>query len=286
MEISIEQGTVEWKTYRKTKVTASEVSIILGESPYKTALQLFNEKQNDFPDEIGFQLQKGQSIEPIARRIFENEVGAMFPPKVFVSDSVPFLMASLDGYNSERNELLEVKFQGRKIHLSGEIPRHYMLQMQCQLYVSEASCGWFVSYNKDVIDDPYRCQRVEHNRSMQLEIVKAAKKFYDNLMGGFPPEPCERDIHNIDEDTFLAAKIVEYNKTKVIIDHHEKVLEDLKKEIAECLDQEKISKAKFRDTTLTKVFKQGSISYSKIPEIKGMDLEKYRGKPTVYWTIK
>lgn len=36
---------------------------------------------------------------------------------------------------------------------------------------------------------------------------------------------------------------------------------------------------------LQKILKKGTVEYKKIPELKGVDLEKYRRDPTEYWKI-
>lgn len=37
---------------------------------------------------------------------------------------------------------------------------------------------------------------------------------------------------------------------------------------------------------LTKVVRKGSVAYAKIPELKGVDLEHYRGNASEYWSFK
>jgi len=37
---------------------------------------------------------------------------------------------------------------------------------------------------------------------------------------------------------------------------------------------------------VTKVVKKGNVNYKNIPQLKGVDLEEYRGKSSEYWTIK
>ena len=38
--------------------------------------------------------------------------------------------------------------------------------------------------------------------------------------------------------------------------------------------------------TVTQVTRQGSIDYTKVPALKGLDLESYRKKPSTYWMVK
>ena len=36
---------------------------------------------------------------------------------------------------------------------------------------------------------------------------------------------------------------------------------------------------------LTKVERKGNVQYAKVPELKGVDLEPYRGKPSSFWKL-
>ena len=38
--------------------------------------------------------------------------------------------------------------------------------------------------------------------------------------------------------------------------------------------------------TLVKSVRQGNVNYKAIPELAGVDLEKYRGAPSEVWTLK
>ena len=71
---SLEQGSAEWLTLRKSKICASEAAIILGISPWKTPFQLWEEKTGR--KESGFSsiaMQYGTDMEPKIREWFENK---------------------------------------------------------------------------------------------------------------------------------------------------------------------------------------------------------------------
>ena len=107
------QGSPEWLAFRKTKVTATDASAILGLNPWKTRLQLYHEKlSNDPPKPCNEAMQRGNDLEPIARDLFKIKTGHKMEPRVVVKD---WAMASLDGINAW-NEILEIKCPGEKVH--------------------------------------------------------------------------------------------------------------------------------------------------------------------------
>lgn len=59
-------------------------------------------------------------------------------------------------------------------------------------------------------------------------------------------------------------------------------IEDLKKDI---FAKAKGGKDKIGQLTVTNIERKGAVDYKKIPELKGLDLEQYRKKPTNFWKI-
>ena len=59
-------------------------------------------------------------------------------------------------------------------------------------------------------------------------------------------------------------------------------IEDLKKDI---LERAQGGKDKIGQLTVSKIERKGAVDYKKIPELKGVDLEQFRKKPTNFWKI-
>lgn len=131
--IDMEQGSPEWLALRKTKITATDASVIMGANPWKTKSQLYQEKLSDDPPKPpNARMQRGVVLEPIARALFCFKTGHHMIPKVIVRG---WAMASLDGIN-DRDEILEIKCPGEKDHslaMRGQIPEHYFPQLQHQM---------------------------------------------------------------------------------------------------------------------------------------------------------
>lgn len=149
--IDVAQGTPEWIAMRYDHVTATDVPVILGVSWYKTAESLLKLKANKIEehfDEATLQrFEKGHRAEDTARRILTDY---HFRPMVLVSKKIPHLWASLDGFDIEKNIILECKWTGNKTKIrdakKGGIAKDHFLQMQAQLIVSGAHyCVYYIT---------------------------------------------------------------------------------------------------------------------------------------------
>jgi putative phage-type endonuclease len=139
--IDVQQGSFEWLDIRKKHVCASDASIIMGMSPWRTRQELLEEKKGlREVQEINFPMQRGMLLEPQARVLAENLFDNVFIPGVYVSEEYPFMLASYDGISLDEKIILEIKCPGKKAHSDakkGQIPAYYKPQLQHQIAV----CG-------------------------------------------------------------------------------------------------------------------------------------------------
>jgi len=151
--INVSQRSPEWHAWRAQGVTASEAAIILGRSPYKTPWRLWAERTGvTAPEDLSNNpfVQRGIQFEDQARQGFEERHGTILLPLCAESSEHPVLRASFDGL-SDDNEPVELKVPSDKTYqlvaTQGEQSLAYQLywvQLQAQLYVTDASRGWLV----------------------------------------------------------------------------------------------------------------------------------------------
>ena len=114
------QGSQEWLDVRSKYGMASEVSALLGVSKWdpKTPLALWNIKNGITKVEVNYAMEHGNKYEDEARNMFEDDMGAKYPPVVVLDNSMVIpnkdedivpMGASLDGYREEDNTILEIK---------------------------------------------------------------------------------------------------------------------------------------------------------------------------------
>lgn len=146
--VELDQGSHEWISLRKSKITATDAPIIIGASKWKTRSQLLYEKLDPFfSTKVNDRMKRGIELEPIARNVFTVMTGIHVEPKVFVKD---WAMASLDGISEDGKVIVEIKCPGFSDHSlakNGVVPRHYYPQLQHQLFVCDVYKAFYFSFD-------------------------------------------------------------------------------------------------------------------------------------------
>ncbi len=276
--IDIEQGTDEWLDLRKTKITATDASVIMGASHWKTRIQLYHEKlsqeNNTFVNE---RMQRGINLEPIARDLFTLQTGIFVQPKVVVKD---WAMASLDGISACGKYIVEIKCPGSKDHaiaLQGKVPDHYYPQLQHQMYVCGVQFAYYFSFDGvdgvlvELVRDPYYLEKM----------IDEEKKFYECLINKIPPEHSESDYIERNDDLWKQCasswKLVNDSMKEL-----EKEEEELRKQLIFLSGE---SNTKGSGISLCQIQRKGNVDYAKIPQLKGIDLDQYRKSSSNSWRI-
>ncbi len=275
----LEQGTAEWLSLRTTKITATDAAVIIGASHWKTRIQLYNEKISDTPITtfVNTRMKRGTDLEPIARQLFCIQNGIEVYPRVVTRE---WAMASLDGMSDDGKYIVEIKCPGEKDHvlaLNGKVPDHYYPQLQHQLYVTGLQSIFYYSF--DGTDGVTIV--VKRDDAYIEKMVEEEKKFYECLINKTPPEPCENDyIERNDELWNQCAS--QWKFVSEQIKSLEKEEEHLRKQLIFLAAD---SNVKGGGIGLCKIQRKGSVDYGKIPELRGVDLEIYRKSPIDTWRI-
>lgn len=280
--LKLTQGSEEWLEWRKTGLGASDAPIIMEESPWKTPYELWLEKTGKKePVKANKWQLRGLDLEEAARRCYIKKTGNAVFPLCAQHEQYPWLLASFDGIDFAGNLIVEIKCAGGIDHheaLAGRIPKKYYPQLQHQMLVAGVDiCHYFSFDGEDgvIVECPA-------NPKYQEELLKKLQEFWGLVQNDIAPE-AEEDAHiYIDHDEFKAA-----------------AAEWIACRRALTAAQEKESKAKAKLLDLTddgncfgggvkcsKFKRKGSIDYKKIPELKGVDIDKYRGKDVYYWVVK
>lgn len=186
LTINIEQQTDEWRQWRQSKIGSSDIPAIMDVSPWKHSYILWREKL-DMSDNrtLTRAMQRGIDLELDARKAFEQEKGIAMPPRVIQSIEKPWMISSLDGYNFDRKEILEIKCPGSKclkMAKNKEIPIYYIYQMQHQLYMTGFDRCYYYCYDgeKGITIE------VLPDQSIIKSIVEKATIFHDALVNMEP----------------------------------------------------------------------------------------------------
>jgi putative phage-type endonuclease len=281
-KIEVEQGSPEWLSWRKTVITATDASIIMGNNPWDTPYKCWQKKLGLIEEKASNEaMERGKRLEPEARAMFIERHGIDMKPMVVESTEFDFLGASLDGISDGEGLLLEIKCGGAKLHdmaAKGEIPAYYQDQMQHQLLVTGADKCFYYSYNGtdgiciDVLPDP----------EFKAKFMPKAREFWKCVALNEPPALQDADYKDMSENPIWEMNAMEYRKINEEIKGLEEVKESLRKELINlCQDQSCLGDG----IKIMKTSVRGRVDYDVIPELKGIDLDKYRKSSTTTWKI-
>lgn len=186
------QGSEEWKNLRLSKITGTDAAILTGSNRWKTKLELWEQKLGlREPDKVNEKMKRGSDLEEPARLLLNELIGIEFKPTVGISNTYPYMMASLDGLSSCGRYMCEIKCTGIEKHIesiSGIIPEYYQDQMQHCLAVTGCEICYYFSYRPEYLDQPYAIIEVYPEKQKQQEIIDKGQEFYIQMCRMDPPE--------------------------------------------------------------------------------------------------
>lgn len=281
----MKQGSKEWLAHRKNYIGASDAPVIMGCSPWRTPYQLWEEK-------LG--LSKGQQENDAMRYGKMKEAEAIRAYEVYTGNIVStdendtlvyhsekkFMMCSLDAISLENRIPVEVKNPNIDDHneaKSGKVPEKYYPQVQHQLACLDFNLLHYFSYrNGDLA-----LVEVERNQSYIDTLIAEESKFWDKVLNFDIPELTDRDYVSFDDEEWVQLARKWGNVTEQLA-----LFEKKEKEYRAAL----ITRAAGRNAIgcgvcLTKIVRKGSVDYKQVPELIGVDLDKYRKEPCESWRL-
>jgi len=278
------QNTEPWYLARKSRIGASDVPIILGLSRFKTAFELWEQKLGLSEDKTSeFATSRGRNLEGIAREHYELHTGIKMIPTVFFHKDFNYFMASLDGWSEEKKLVLEVKNPGKEDHETardGKVPLHYMAQIQFQMFVADTDKAHYWSFD----GQDGHLVHVQADEKYILEtILPAAHAFKHMIDTKNPPALTEKDYKNF-QNPGLIELLGSYSTKLIELKEKKSEVDKMKEEIFSLAFSEH-PRIQIGNVKIVSSFRKGHVDYGKIPEIKGVDLEKYRKKSTAFRAI-
>jgi putative phage-type endonuclease len=285
MRHKIEQGSEAWHQLRSQKIGASDAASIMGVCPYgKTAYQLWEEKTGIAKrPESNSAMRRGSALEEEARRLFIEQTGIYVEPAVCTSDAegYDFMMASYDGLSLCGEIAVEIKCPKREFHdmaRHGEVPAGYIPQLQHQIFVNNIKKMFYASYNGEnliIIE-------VKRDDIYIKTLLEQEKSFYEHLSSFEPPalQPNDYTTRVDDEWVRTASNCIVYAAK---MKEFEELYEAERLKLIELAQGENCVGGGLR---LSRSIVKGRIDYKKIPELKGVNLEKYRNERAIKYTIK
>lgn len=292
MTIPQDQSSQEWLNWRREKIGASDIAIIMGESPWCTPYVLWKRKLGFTPEQAqNPAMERGKQLEGHVRELVNAQRGADFQPIVLAHAELEWAVASLDGFDEKSSEILEIKCPSKKTHeeaRSGKVPRHYFLQIQWQLFVADLETCHYVSY---LADDDIVSLKVERDDELLVDsILPAAAEFYQHLVTMTEPARQEGEHIAIETREFEEAA-EEYKQAeenyKLWADKKEKA----RQKLISCTDDSNCVGCGLK---LTRCSREGNVDWKRLwkeltefaPELaERFSLEDYRQQQIGFWKI-
>ena len=277
--VKLEQSTPEWLEWRKTGFSASEAPAVMGESKYfpKTPYQLYQVQTGQKEVFYSKAMQDGHKFEARAIELASEELKIKFKHDVLGSRGR--YLASFDALSDDQ-DVLEVKTTTYDSDLWNNGAQIYKWQLTHQAYVAGVESVFLAVYAKD--KDVIKVQEIHIDPKWTEQLI-AAWEQYGEAMDNFEPPALTKNDYIENESEEWAELAKEYSSLKETKAGIESRLKELKESLTGLADG---SPTKGGGVTVYPVTRKGNVQYKKIPELKGVDLDQYRAKPSTYWGIK
>lgn len=182
----------EWLELRKAGIGGSDASVVCGINRYKTPIELWMEKTNNFPpQEAGESAYWGTQLESLVREEFTKRTGieVNLINQLLQSEEYPFMQANLDGICNDPiygDCIFEAKNASafKANEWEDAIPDEYMLQVQHYMSVT----GYKATYIAVLIGgNTFRWRLIERDEELISMLIQLEETFWGYVQNGTPP---------------------------------------------------------------------------------------------------
>jgi putative phage-type endonuclease len=273
----LQQNTPEWLRWRLEGIGSSDAPVIMGEAAFKTRRLLWAIKTGRARGFAGNAAsRRGHALEQAARSAYERELGIQMEPLCLVHERWEWMRASLDGLSFDGSTVLEIKcplsVRDHNAAQQGRVPSHYYGQLQHQLEVSGAAEAHYWSFDGRV----GRLVRVRPDRDYMKRLVDEEGEFWRRVKQDRWPE---LDDHELDmsSDPRWCSVALQYRQARAHLD----AATAQERKLRVILDRIASARRTFGcGVEVLKSFRRGTVDYAVIPQLSGVDLDKFR-KPQV-----
>lgn len=281
----------EWLKWRR--VGSSDATVIMGAAPrnweVNTPYKLWQMRINEVESIETQAMMKGKFYEEEATQWAEDHLGILLERQKNVEHPEnDFMTATLDAVSFDGQVVVEVKISAQVFAQikAGIVPATYYPQVQHQMEVKRPNKLYLVAYQPGVNGESGEgaCMEIERDDKYITEMVKKEKIWWNCLKTYQPPELTIWDYEER-EDSLWDMAAYEF----LMLEKELEAYEDIKKKRDEFRER-LIELANGRNSRgsgvkLTQSFPKGRVNYEAIPELKLIDLERYRDPAKERWTI-
>ena len=182
-----EQRSEAWLKLRGNMLTASDAGTAIGVNKYETPDDLLRKKCGVTEKFTGnIYTEWGTQQEPIAIKMFEEQYGLkVYELGLIPHEKYPWLGGSPDGL-TDTNCLVEIKCPMMRAIVPGEVPRHYLPQVQLCMEIMDVETCFFVQYQPTEISWPreavFDVTVVKRDREWFKTYLPVMKEFWNKVL--------------------------------------------------------------------------------------------------------
>jgi len=290
IKIDVLQGSPQWHKWRLNTLTASKIPVIMGESPYKTRYQLWEEMVGlGETQQQSEAMKRGVVLEPHVRNYVSRKLETEFQPCVYQHPKIAYFGASLDGISSDGKTVIEIKTANKLDHelaKFGMIPDKYVGQvngimevmgLDTMLYISNHGAILESGELKDLGDTVI--VPIVRNMGYVTSMMERLHQFWKHVKDFIPPSLDNKDfVQNESED--WKTKAERYKQLDDAIKDLEKEKDAVKNDLLLMTGGQSTIGGGIR---VCKIVEKGRVNYNSIPELIGINLDAYRKEPITKW---
>lgn len=173
----------EWLKYRKQGIGGSDAGAVCGLNPYRTAMQVYQDKISKETEEIDNEaMRQGREFEDYVARRFTEATGKKVrrTNAMFYHEKYPFMLADVDRMVVGENAGLECKTASPYMTEqweNGKIPLSY--QIQCLHYMAVCNAdAWYIAvliYGRE-----FKYYKMERDEEMIANLIRIEEDFWEN----------------------------------------------------------------------------------------------------------
>ncbi|MCF2554385.1 YqaJ viral recombinase family protein [Faecalicatena contorta] len=183
----------EWLKYRKQGIGGSDAGAICGLNPYRTAIQVYQDKvSDDIVEYDNESMRQGRDFENYVAKRFTEATGKKVRRAnvMFYDEQYPFMLADVDRMVVGENAGLECKTASPYVAEKWEddkIPLSYQLQCFHYMRVCQAE-AWYIAVL--IYGRGFKYYKLERDEEIIRGLIQIEQDFWDNhVMKRIMPEP-------------------------------------------------------------------------------------------------
>jgi putative phage-type endonuclease len=185
MTLAVRQGTPEWLAARRSLVTATDIPVLLGLSPYKCEADLADEKAGAEQPPATLRMRAGLVLQDLIGEAYTEQTGKALRRfrGLSIHPTIEWAAASPDFRVVGERRLVEAKRSASRSRFADGLPQDVEAQVAWQLGVTGYPAADVAVL---LADDELVCFEVEADPDLFADLVTVAEDFRRRLEAGGP----------------------------------------------------------------------------------------------------